>query len=99
METSLGVPEPPLIGAGQEPAADDEHCAEREESEVPSSLIDARAFAYVVNREDLVIHDALDEVEEAPPDEHPARESPAANCPARKPSWVRIPPPPLQIPL
>src|ERR671910_2722399 len=69
-----------LVGAGQEPPAGDEKCAEREEAEVPGGLV--AGLADVVDTEDVVVHDPFNEVEEAPADEHPSDEGASTDSPA-----------------
>src|SRR5215211_4917069 len=65
------------VRASEEPPADDKQRAEREEREVPGGLVGA--FANMVDREDVMIDHALNEIENAPPDDHPANEGTSAD--------------------
>lgn len=68
-------------GAGEKPAADEEQRPGRKEAKVVRGLM-ARAFADVVDREQMMVNDALNYVEQAPADQQPAREGASANRPS-----------------
>ncbi len=60
-----------LAGAGQGDTERDQHCAQREEREVPSQRC-AEVVAHVVDAEDVVVDRTLDDVERAPArEQHP----------------------------
>src|SRR5512132_1115129 len=76
-----GFEQTSFCGAGKEPAADEEQRTEGEETAVVEPCV-VRAFADVVDREDLVIHDPFNEVEQAPADQQPPATGPAADSPS-----------------
>ena len=61
-------------GAGDEPAADEEQRTEGEKTAVVEPCV-VRAFADVVDREDLVIHDSFNDVGQAPADQQPPKKA------------------------
>ncbi len=69
-------------GLREQPATDDRRETECEEPEVPGPLVDPGALAEVVKPENTMVHDTLDDVQEAPTNEKPADEGPAAGRPA-----------------
>ena len=71
-----------LVRTRQEPPPDDEQCPKRKEPEVPRRLVDPGTLADVVQAQEVVIDDPLDDVEKAPPNEHPADEGLSAERPA-----------------
>jgi hypothetical protein len=72
-----GMGEAMLVRASERPSGKDEQRAEREEAPVVGPLM-GDVFADVVDREDVMVDDTLNDVEQAPADQHPPYEcSPA----------------------
>ena len=69
------------ISVGHRRPAKNEQRPEHQEADVVCPLM-GDVFADVVDREDVVIHDSLHEVEQSPAGEHPADECASAECPA-----------------
>src|SRR4029453_2422665 len=67
-----------FCGAGEEPAGDEEQRAEGEETAVVEPCV-VGAFADVVDREDLVIDDPFNKVEQAPAEQQPPEKGSAAD--------------------
>jgi hypothetical protein len=68
------------FGSGQEPPTADEERAEAEEGKIPGGLV--ACLAHVMDAEKVVIDQSLNNVEEAPADEHPAEELASVSRPA-----------------
>ena len=70
-----------FVGAGEHPAAGDKQRAEARKARSQASSGDG-ALADMVDREEVVVDDPFDKVEEPPADEHPASEGASADRPA-----------------
>jgi hypothetical protein len=81
-----GFDQTSFCGAGKEPAADEEQRTECEETAVVEPCV-VRAFADMVDREDLVIHDPFNDVEPQPTSSHPKKALPLI---AHRQSVVRL---------
>jgi hypothetical protein len=71
----------PLLRAGEEPAADDQCHAEGEEPYVIRPPV-IHALSDVMDGEKVMVDDAFYDIEQAPPDEHPADKGAPADGPS-----------------
>jgi hypothetical protein len=72
---------------GDQPASNDQKDAQGQESEIIGRLMTC-ALPHMVQAENLMVNETLNEVEEAPADEHPSEKRLTADCPPplRRPS-------------
>ena len=82
-----GIGDIAFAETGDQPASNDQKNAEGQEPEVIGRLMTG-ALADVVQAKNLMVNETLDEVEEAPADEHPSEQRLTADCPppVRRPS-------------
>jgi hypothetical protein len=75
-----GIGDTAFAETGDQPASKDQKNAQGQEPEIIGLLMTC-ALAHMVQAENLMVDETLDEVEEAPADEHPSEKRLTADCP------------------